>query len=145
MNPVPLMKLVEVIPCSSTSPETLSSVRALAVEMGKVVVQSADRAGFIVNRILMPMINEACFALQEKLATAEDIDEAMKLGTNQPMGPLALADYIGLDTCLFIMNVIHEGLKEEKYKAAPLLKQYVESGYLGKKSGRGFYVYGASK
>ncbi len=141
MNPVPIMKLVEMIPGQLTNQETLSSIRALAEEMGKTVVTSKDKAGFIVNRILMPMINEAAFAVQEGLASVEDIDIAMKLGTNQPMGPLALADYIGLDTCLFIMGVMHEGLGDEKYVAAPVLKKYVESGWLGKKSGKGFYTY----
>lgn len=141
MNPVPLMKLVELIPGEKTSVTTLSSIRSLAEEMGKTVVESRDRPGFIVNRILMPMINEACIALEENLATAKDIDEAMKLGTNQPMGPLALADYIGLDTCLFIMGVIYDGLKEDKYKPCALLRKYVDEGKLGKKSGEGFYKY----
>lgn len=141
MNPVPIMKLVEVIPGLATSEETKNSILALAAEMGKTTVLSRDMPGFIVNRILMPMINEACFALQESLASAKDIDEAMKLGTNQPMGPLALADFIGLDTCLFIMGVLHEGLGDSKYRPSPLLRQYVEAGWLGRKSGRGFYAY----
>lgn len=141
MNPVPIMKLVEVIPGLATSEETKTSILTLASEMGKTTVQSRDMPGFIVNRILMPMINEACFALQENLASAKDIDEAMKLGTNQPMGPLTLADFIGLDTCLYIMGVLHEGLGDSKYRAAPLLRQYVEAGWLGRKTGRGFYSY----
>ncbi|MEZ4816022.1 MAG: 3-hydroxyacyl-CoA dehydrogenase NAD-binding domain-containing protein [Bdellovibrionota bacterium] len=141
MNPVPIMKLVEVIPGLATSEETKTNVLALASEMGKVTVESRDMPGFIVNRILMPMINEACFALQENLATAKDIDEAMKLGTNQPMGPLTLADFIGLDTCLYIMGVLHEGLGDSKYRPSPLLRQYVEAGWLGRKTGRGFYSY----
>lgn len=141
MNPVPIMKLVEVIPGLATSEETKKTIFNLAAEMGKTTVESRDMPGFIVNRILMPMINEACFALQENLASAKDIDEAMKLGTNQPMGPLALADFIGLDTCLYIMGVLHEGLGDSKYRPSPLLRQYVEAGWLGKKSGRGFYAY----
>ncbi len=141
MNPVPLMKLVEVIPGLATSEATQKSILNLAAEMGKTTVISRDMPGFIVNRILMPMINEACFALQENLASAKDIDEAMKLGTNQPMGPLTLADFIGLDTCLYIMGVLHEGLGDSKYRPAPLLRQYVEAGWLGRKSGRGFYNY----
>jgi len=141
MNPVPIMKLVEVIPGLATSESTQKSILNLAAEMGKTTVISRDMPGFIVNRILMPMINEACFALQENLASAKDIDEAMKLGTNQPMGPLTLADFIGLDTCLYIMGVLHEGLGDSKYRPAPLLRQYVEAGWLGRKSGRGFYSY----
>jgi 3-hydroxybutyryl-CoA dehydrogenase len=141
MNPVPVMKLVEIIPGLQTSEMTLQSTRTLAERMGKVTVRSDDQPGFIVNRILLPMINEAVFALGEGLATPEDIDQAMKLGTNQPMGPLTLADFIGLDTCLSIMEVLHENLGDDKYRPAPLLRRYVDAGYLGKKAGRGFYRY----
>ncbi len=141
MNPVPIMKLVEVIKGLRTSEATQKFINEMALKLGKTTVQSNDKPGFIVNRILMPMINEACFALEENLASAEDIDTAMKLGTNQPMGPLALADFIGLDTCLFIMQVLFEGLGDSKYRPAPLLRQYVEAGYLGRKSKRGFFQY----
>ncbi len=141
MNPVPLMKLVEVIPGLQTSSITLQETRTLAERMGKTVVQSQDQPGFIVNRILLPMINEAVFALQEGVGTPEDIDAGMKLGTNQPMGPLQLADFIGLDTCLAIMQVLHEGLGDSKYRPAPLLRRYVDAGWFGKKAGRGFYSY----
>lgn len=141
MNPVPLMKLVEVIRGFHTSDETLAAISEVAKRMEKTIVVSKDFPGFIVNRVLMPMINEAIFALQEGVATAEEIDTAMKLGTNQPMGPLTLADFIGLDTCLYIMEVMHKGLGEAKYRPAPLLRQYVEAGLFGKKSGRGFYTY----
>lgn len=141
MNPVPLMKLVEGIKGLQTSPETFSKVRSFAEKLGKTFVEAKDYPGFAVNRILMPMINEAIFALFEELATAEDIDNAMKLGTNQPMGPLALADYVGLDTCLAILNVLHEGFGDSKYRACPLLIKYVEAGWLGRKTGRGFFKY----
>lgn len=141
MNPVPLMTLVEIIPGLATSAETLQKTQDLASTMGKTTVLSKDMPGFIVNRILMPMINEACFALSEGLGTAADIDAGMKLGTNQPMGPLTLADFIGLDTCLAIMEVLHTGLGDSKYRPAPLLRQYVEAGWVGKKCGRGFYEY----
>lgn len=142
MNPVPLMKLVEGIRGLQTSDETFKTVRELAEKMDKVFVESVkDMPGFIVNRILMPMINEAIYTLHEGIANAESIDSAMKLGTNQPMGPLTLADFIGLDTCLAIMNVLHEGLGDSKYRPCPLLVKYVEAGWLGKKSGRGFYQY----
>lgn len=143
MNPVPLMKLVELIRGLRTSDETFRTVRALGEKLGKECVESKDYAGFVVNRILMPMINEACYALFEDLASAKDIDTAMKLGTNQPMGPLQLADFIGLDTCLAILNVLHGELGDPKYRPCPLLKQYVAAGLLGKKSGEGFYKYGA--
>lgn len=141
MNPVPVMKLVEGIQGLQTSKETFSTIRAVAEKMGKTFIEAKDMPGFAVNRILMPMINEAVYALYEGVASVEDIDNAMKLGTNQPMGPLTLADFIGLDTCLAIMNVLHEGLGDSKYRACPLLKQYVQAGWLGKKSGRGFYKY----
>lgn len=141
MNPVPVMKLVEGIKGLETSTETFDTVAACAEKMGKVFVRANDMPGFAVNRILMPMINEAVFALHEGVATVEDIDIAMKLGTNQPMGPLTLADFIGLDTCLAIMNVLHDGLGDTKYRPCPLLKQYVAAGRLGKKTGQGFYSY----
>jgi len=141
MNPVPLMSLVEGIRGMQTSPETFANVRSLAEGMGKVFIEGRDFPGFIVNRILMPMINEAFYALYEGIADAKGIDEAMKLGTNQPMGPLTLADFIGLDTCLAIMRVLHEGLGDAKYRPCPLLVKYVEAGWLGRKSGRGVYTY----
>lgn len=141
MNPVPVMKLVEGIRGLQTSDATFKAVRHVAEKMGKTFVEAKDQPGFAVNRILMPMINEAVTALQEGVATAEDIDLAMTLGTNQPMGPLTLADFIGLDTCLAIMKVLHEGLGDSKYRPSPLLKQYVAAGWLGKKTGRGFYRY----
>ena len=141
MNPVPVMTLVEIIRGAATSDETYAATKALAQKMGKTTVVSKDFPGFIVNRILIPMLNEACFAVMEGLASVEDIDTAMKLGTNQPMGPLALADFIGLDTVLSIAQVLHAGLGESKYRPCPLLRQYVEAGWLGKKSGRGFYKY----
>ncbi len=144
MNPVPLMKLVEGIRGLQTSDETFKAVKAVAEKMGKVFVESnKDMPGFIVNRILMPMINEAVYTLHEGIAEAAAIDEAMKLGTNQPMGPLTLADFIGLDTCLAIMNVLHEGLGDSKYRPCPLLVKYTEAGWLGRKTGRGFYSYEA--
>jgi len=141
MNPVPLMALVEIIRGAATSDATYQTTRALAEKMGKTTVLSKDFPGFIVNRILIPMINEACFAVMEGLGSVEDIDTAMKLGTNQPMGPLTLADFIGLDTCLFIAEVLHKGLGDDKYRPSPLLRQYVDAGWYGKKSGRGFYTY----
>ncbi|MFN7134073.1 MAG: 3-hydroxybutyryl-CoA dehydrogenase [Myxococcales bacterium] len=141
MNPVPLMALVEVIRGLQTSEETYAQTLELAKRMGKTTVTARDMPGFIVNRILIPMINEACYALMEGLGTAEDIDTAMKLGTNQPMGPLTLADFIGLDTCLYIAEVLYDGLGDSKYRPCPLLRQYVDAGWLGRKSGRGFYKY----
>lgn len=141
MNPVPVMKLVEGIRGLETTDETFDAVAACSEKMGKVFVKANDMPGFAVNRILMPMINEAVYALHEGIASVEDIDTAMKLGTNQPMGPLTLADFIGLDTCLAIMEVLHDGLGDTKYRPCPLLKQYVTAGRLGKKVGKGFYFY----
>ena len=142
MNPVPVMKLVEIINGLATSEETTKTTVALAEHLGKTCAYSKDFPGFIVNRILMPMINEAVYALYEGIGKPEDIDTGMKLGTNQPMGPLALADLVGLDTCLAIMEVLHRGLGDSKYRPCPLLRQYVDSGWLGRKTGRGFYNYG---
>jgi 3-hydroxybutyryl-CoA dehydrogenase len=141
MNPVPVMMLVEVIRGLATSEETFEAIGALVEKLGKEMAVSADYPGFIVNRILIPMINEAAFALFEGVASAEDIDKGMKLGTNQPMGPLTLADFIGLDTCLAIMEVLYEGFKDSKYRPCPLLVKMVEAGRLGRKSGQGFYNY----
>jgi 3-hydroxybutyryl-CoA dehydrogenase len=141
MNPVPLMKLVEVIPGMATAPETTDRILALCAALDKETSRSQDYPGFVVNRVLMPMINEAFDALLAGVATAQDIDKGMKLGTNQPMGPLALADFIGLDTCLAIMQVMHEGLGEPRYRPSPLLRKYVEAGFVGKKAKRGVYRY----
>ncbi|KAI9006358.1 3-hydroxyacyl-CoA dehydrogenase [Hyaloraphidium curvatum] len=141
MNPVPVMKLVEIISGTATSAQTTAETQALAQAMGKTCTHSADYPGFIANRILMPYINEACFALMEGVGTKEDIDTTMKLGTNVPMGPLTLADFIGLDTCLAILRVLHDGFGDPKYRPCPLLVNLVQAGYLGKKVGRGFYEY----
>jgi 3-hydroxybutyryl-CoA dehydrogenase len=142
MNPVPVMKLVEIIRGIATSDETYAATKALAEKLGKTTTVSKDYPGFIANRILMPMINEAFYALMEGVGSAEDIDTTMKLGTNQPMGPLTLADFIGLDTCLAILRVLHDGLGDSKYRPCPLLVQYVDAGWHGKKAGRGVYRYG---
>jgi 3-hydroxybutyryl-CoA dehydrogenase len=141
MNPPPVMQLIEVVRGLQTSDATWQAVQDLAKRFAKTTVTSKDRPGFIVNRVLIPLLNEACFALEEGLASPEDIDTAVKLGLNHPMGPLTLADFIGLDTCLAIAEVLHEGLGDQKYRPAPLLRQYVAAGWLGKKSGRGFYTY----
>jgi 3-hydroxybutyryl-CoA dehydrogenase len=141
MNPVPVMKLIEVIRGLATSDETYSVVAELSEKMGKTAVEVNDFPGFVSNRVLLPMINEAIYCVYEGVATPEAIDEVMKLGMNHPMGPLTLADFIGLDTCLYIMEVLHEGLGDSKYRPCPLLRKYVKAGWLGRKSGRGFYVY----
>ena len=141
MNPVPLMKLVEVIPGIATSDETLQITWNLAEKFGKTPAKANDYPGFIANRILLPMINEAVYCLYHGVGTREDIDTVMKLGMNHPMGPLALADLIGLDTCLAVMETLHDGFKDSKYRPCPLLRKYVEAGWLGRKTGRGFYEY----
>jgi 3-hydroxybutyryl-CoA dehydrogenase len=141
MNPVPMMKLVEIINGLATSDETFQITRELSIKLGKTPVPANDFPGFISNRILMPMINEAVYCLFEGVGTPQDIDEVMKLGMNHPMGPLTLADLIGLDTCLAILKVLHSGLGDAKYRPCPLLIKYVDAGWLGRKSGRGFYIY----
>jgi 3-hydroxybutyryl-CoA dehydrogenase len=141
MNPVPVMKLVEIIRGVATSDETFLATKTLAEAMGKVAVEVNDSPGFVSNRVLMPMINEAVFALYEGVASADAIDQIMKLGMNHPMGPLQLADFIGLDVCLAIMNVLYDGFNDSKYRPCPLLKRYVDAGWLGRKAGKGFYDY----
>ncbi len=141
MNPVPVMQLVEIIRGIATSQETYDFTEALATQMGKTPVEVRDFPGFVSNRVLMPMINEAIYTLYEGVGSPEAIDTVMKLGMNHPMGPLTLADFIGLDTCLAIMNVLYDGFADSKYRPCPLLKQYVAAGWLGRKSGRGFYTY----
>jgi 3-hydroxybutyryl-CoA dehydrogenase len=141
MNPPPVMQLIEIIRGLQTSDATYQAVIALAKRFGKTTVTSKDSPGFIVNRILIPLLNEACFALQEGLASPEDIDTGVKLGLNHPMGPLTLADFIGLDTCLYIAEVLHRELGDDKYRPAPLLRSYVAAGWVGRKAGRGFYRY----
>jgi len=141
MNPVPLMQLVEIIRGAQTSDETYKTIDALSKQFGKTTVVAKDFPGFISNRVLMPLINEAIFAVYEGVGSVQDIDTVMKLGMNHPMGPLTLADFIGLDTCLSIMNVLYNGFQDARFRPCPLLKQYVDAGYLGKKSGKGFYAY----
>ncbi|ARK32796.1 3-hydroxybutyryl-CoA dehydrogenase [Halalkalibacter krulwichiae] len=141
MNPVPVMKLVEVIRGLATADEVYEVVDTLSKTLGKTPVEVNDFPGFVSNRILMPMINEAIFTVYEGVATPEAVDEVMKLGMNHPMGPLTLADFIGLDTCLYIMETLHEGFGDDKYRPCPLLRKYVKAGWLGKKTGRGFYQY----
>ncbi|MBW8350010.1 3-hydroxybutyryl-CoA dehydrogenase [Bacillus sp. IITD106] len=141
MNPVPVMKLVEIIRGLATADDVYETVEEMAKTLGKVPVEVNDFPGFVSNRVLMPMINEAIYTLYEGVATKEAIDEVMKLGMNHPMGPLTLADFIGLDTCLYIMETLHEGFGDDKYRPCPLLRKYVKAGWLGKKTGRGFYMY----
>ena len=144
MNPPVVMQLVEIVRGLATSDDTYSVIDALAKQMGKTTIQAKDYAGFVVNRILLPMINEAIYALYEGVGGVEDIDQGMKLGTNQPMGPLALADLIGLDTCLAVLERLHHGLGDDKYRPCPLLRNYVAAGWLGRKTDKGFYDYRAA-
>ena len=141
MNPVPVMKLVEIIRGLATSDEVYKAIEEMTTKLSKVPVEVNDFPGFVSNRILMPMINEAIYTLYEGVASKEAIDDVMKMGMNHPMGPLQLADFIGLDTCLYIMEILHEGFGDSKYRPCPLLRKYVKAGWLGKKSGRGFYIY----
>ncbi|GEL08926.1 3-hydroxybutyryl-CoA dehydrogenase [Salisediminibacterium halotolerans] len=141
MNPVPVMTLIEIIRGLQTDDSTFETVKNVSESLGKTPVEVNDFPGFVSNRVLMPMINEAIFTVYEGVATPKDIDEVMKLGMNHPMGPLTLADFIGLDTCLYIMEVLHDGFGDDKYRPCPLLRQYVQAGWLGKKTGRGFYTY----
>ncbi|MFD2130735.1 3-hydroxybutyryl-CoA dehydrogenase [Pseudogracilibacillus auburnensis] len=141
MNPVPVMKLVEIIRAIQTDEETYETIAEVTKKLYKTSVQVNDFPGFVANRILMPMINEAIYTVYEGVATIEDVDTVMKLGMNHPMGPLTLADFIGLDTCLYIMEVLHDGFGDSKYRPCPLLRQYVQAGWYGKKTGRGFYTY----
>lgn len=141
MNPVPVMKLVEIIRGLATADEVYQAIEDMTKKLNKVPVEVNDFPGFVSNRVLMPMINEAIYTVYEGVATPEAVDEVMKLGMNHPMGPLTLADFIGLDTCLYIMEVLHEGFGDDKYRPCPLLRKYVKAGWLGKKSGRGFYKY----
>lgn len=141
MNPVPVMKLVEIIRGLATADEVYETIESMTKTLKKVPVEVNDFPGFVANRILLPMINEAVYTLYEGVATKEAIDEVMKLGMNHPMGPLTLADFIGLDTCLYIMETLHEGFGDDKYRPCPLLRKYVKAGWLGRKTGRGFYVY----
>ena len=141
MNPVPVMKLVEIIRGLATSDEVYKAIEEMTTKLRKVPVEVNDFPGFVSNRILMPMINEAIYTLYEGVASKEAIDDVMKMGMNHPMGPLQLADFIGLDTCLYIMEILHEGFGDSKYRPCPLLRKYVKAGWLGKKTGRGFYIY----